>query len=114
MWGGEDSDGSRRVSRRRARAIAACEEASRLLPANAVLHYRLGTLLRASPGRLQEAIQLFNGCLRDDGSHAQAVEAQREAVSAMQQHGRRTWADVAANFLAVLMLLATATHFFVP
>ena len=114
VWGGEGSDSSRRVTRRRARAIAACEEATRLLPANAELHYRLGALLRAIPGRLQEAIQHFNGCLRSEDSHAKALEALREAVGAMQQIGRRTWADVAGNLLSVIMLLAAATHFFVP
>ena len=115
-----DADGTAaRARRRRERlrddAIAACEEAAKLAPADAPNRFRLGTMLRRVPGRLQESIQHFNGCILANELFPGVVEAQREAVAALAEirSPKVTWRDTASNGIAVLFFLGALSHFFV-
>ena len=101
------------MARRRDRAIVACEAAAKLDPSDAEMHYRLGMLLRTAPGRLQEAIQHFNGCLLANDSYPGVRDAQEEAVGRMNDLKKepRGWVAFVSNLVPVLMLLAVSTHF---
>ena len=94
-------------------AIKVCTVAAKLLPADAANQYRLGTLLRRIPGRLQEAIDHFNHCLLANISYPGAKEANEEAVKRMReaQKPRRDWKSLFANLLPALILFAAMTHF---
>ena len=87
-------------------AIKVCTVAAKLMPEDAATQYRLGTLLRRIPGRLQEAIDHFNRCLLVNMSYPGAKEANEEAVKRMReaQRPRRDWQALFANLPALVML----------
>lgn len=98
---------------RYASAIAACESATQLTPLHPPTSFRLATLLRRVPGRLQESIQHYNRCLLGKSTYPGAREAQEEAVATMRelQRPKRGLLAVVGNLLPVLMLLGAMSHF---
>ena len=108
-----------RAAQRKSRfgeALGVLEVAAKLDPSDAATRYRCGLLMRQVPGRLQEAIEHFNGCLVADERYPGAADANTEAVRTMRelQDPKPGWKEVAGNFAAVLILLAALTHFFTP
>lgn len=78
------------------------------------MYLRLGRMLRAIPGRLQEAIESYNGVLRHEPLHEGAREEQKELVEKMHELRDTTpkrW-DVAINLLSAVIFLLALTHFF--
>ena len=123
MWSaelaGRQLDEQRRAARRTERfgeALAVLELAAKLNPADAATRYRCGRLMRQVAGRLQEAIEHFNGCLVADERYPGAADANSEAMRTMRalQDPKPGWQEVAGNLGAVLVLLAALTHFFTP
>ena len=95
-----------------AAAIEAGEAASKLAPRDAGTHYRTGRMLRRVPGKLQKAIEHFNGCIRVNGTYPGIEEAQEEAVGKMrllEKPKRGVW-DVVQNLVPVLVLMIGMAH----
>ena len=104
----------RKRKKQREKAITACKHAVKLAPKDSATYLRLGRLLRPIPGRLQEAIESYNGCLRYDALNAEAREEQSVLVERMrelQNHRPQPW-DVATNLVAGVVTLLALTHFF--
>ena len=104
----------RKRKKQREKAITACKHAVKLAPKDSATYLRLGRLLRPIPGRLQEAIESYNGCLRYDALNAEAREEQSVLVERMrelQSHRPQPW-DVATNLVAGVVTLLALTHFF--
>ena len=109
-----EAKAARKQTRRRDRAISACETAVKLSPKDSETYLRLGRLLRVIPGRMQEAIQRYNGCLKVDGLNADARSEQQALVEKMHalEHRTPNGLDVAANLGAVIIFLIAGIHFF--
>ena len=97
-------------------AIDACSTAAKLSPADAATRYRMGMMLRRVPGRLQEAIQHFNGCLHANGTYPGAREASEEAVMRLREmkKPKTGWQHVLGNLIPVLLFMGAAFHFTSP
>ena len=95
-------------------AIAAGEAAAKLSPRHADTRFRTGLMLRRVPGRLQDAINHFNGCILANESHPGVREAQEEAVGRMrklQKPPRGRWWDVVSNLIPAIVLMLALSHF---
>ena len=71
-------------------------------------------MLRRVPGRLQDAINHFNGCILANESHPGVREAQEEAVGRMrklQKPPRGRWWDVVSNLVPAIVLMLALSHF---
>lgn len=97
-------------------AERACLAAAKLEPKHAPTRYRAAMLLTHQPGRLQEAIEHFNGVLRVDETHTAAKEASEEAQERMHRirYPKRTDWDFVCNLVPTLVLLFLLAFFFTP
>lgn len=86
--------------------------AAKLEPADAPTRYRLGRLLRRVPGRLQDAINQFNGCVMANESYPGLRAAQEEAQRRMYELKKtpRGWQNLVSTLVPVIVLLLTASH----
>ena len=88
-------------------AIAAGEATTKLAPRDAANHYRTGKMLRRVPGKLQAAIDHFNGCILINSTFPGVAEANEEAVTRMKElkkSPRGTW-HVLFNMMPALIIL---------
>lgn len=96
-------------------AIAAGEMASKLAPRDAPTRYRCGRLVRRVPGRLQDAIEHFNGCVLANETYPGLREAQEEAIGKMRllkKPGRGAWYQVLGQILLPVLLMLALSHLF--
>ena len=94
-------------------AIEAGEAASTLNPADAPTRYRTGRLLRRVPGRLQEAINHFNGAFRGNETYPDLRNAQAEAVARMTEIKKpknKTWQWQLVSLASALVLMFGASY----
>ena len=78
--------------------------------------FRMGMMLRRVPGRLQEAIQHFNGCLHANRTYPGAREASEEAVTRLRamKKPKAGWQHVLGNLIPVILFMGAAFHFTSP
>ena len=94
-------------------ATAACKEAVRLLPVDTSSHFRLATMLRTVPGRLREAVEHYNGCLRVDSQFPGAQQAQEEVRQQILESNDVPRGDLSTlwNLFQVIVLMGLASFF---